>query len=73
MPAIGAQPVKSLFQRMSRIVREAADATGKRVRLVTEGEMTEVDKTVIERLADTLTRPDDAASDTASGVGRRRH
>ena len=53
--AIRAQPVKSLFQRMSRIVREAADATGKMVRFVTEGEMTEVDKTVIERLADPLT------------------
>lgn len=53
--AIRAQPVKSLFQRMSRIVREAADATAKSVRLITEGEMTEVDKTVIERLADPLT------------------
>ena len=53
--AIRAQPVKPLFQRMSRIVREVADATGKTVRLVTEGESTEVDKTVIERLADPLT------------------
>ena len=53
--AIRAQPVKSLFQRMSRIVREAANATGKTVRLVTDGESTEVDKTVIERLADPLT------------------
>jgi two-component system chemotaxis sensor kinase CheA len=52
---IRAQPVKSLFQRMSRIVREAGAATGKRVRLVTDGEGTEVDKTVIERLADPLT------------------
>jgi two-component system, chemotaxis family, sensor kinase CheA len=53
--AIRAQPVKALFQRMSRIVREAANATEKTVRLVTEGEATEVDKTVIERLADPLT------------------
>ena len=52
---IRAQPVKSLFQRMSRIVREASAAVGKDVRLVTEGEKTEVDKTVIERLADPLT------------------
>ncbi|MEO0864239.1 MAG: chemotaxis protein CheA, partial [Pseudomonadota bacterium] len=52
---IRAQPVKSLFQRMSRIVREASGAVGKDVRLVTEGENTEVDKTVIERLADPLT------------------
>jgi len=53
--AIRAQPVKPLFQRMSRIVRELTDATGKSVRLRTEGEATEVDRTVIERLADPLT------------------
>ena len=53
--AIRAQPVKSVFQRMPRLVREVADMTGKPVRLVTEGENTEVDKTVIERLADPLT------------------
>ncbi|MBC7736905.1 MAG: chemotaxis protein CheA [Candidatus Saccharibacteria bacterium] len=53
--AIRAQPVKSLFQRMSRIVREAADATGKLAELITIGEGTEVDKTVVERLADPLT------------------
>lgn len=52
---IRAQPVKSLFQRMSRIVRESSAAVGKDVRLHTEGEGTEVDKTVIERLADPLT------------------
>ncbi len=53
--AIRAQPVKPLFQRMSRIVREACDATGKKARLATVGDSTEVDKTVIERLADPLT------------------
>ncbi|HBM61023.1 MAG TPA: chemotaxis protein CheA [Citreicella sp.] len=53
--AIRAQPVKPLFQRMSRIVREASEATGKKARLVTVGDSTEVDKTVIERLADPLT------------------
>ena len=53
--AIRAQPVRPLFQRMSRIVREIADVTGKNVRLKTEGEGAEVDRTVIERLADPLT------------------
>jgi two-component system chemotaxis sensor kinase CheA len=53
--AIRAQPVRPLFQRMARIVREVADATGKSVRLKTEGESAEVDRTVIERLADPLT------------------
>ncbi|MDT0683861.1 chemotaxis protein CheA [Roseicyclus sp. F158] len=52
---IRAQPVKSLFQRMARIVREASASVDKRVRLVTEGEATEIDKTVIERLSDPLT------------------
>ncbi|WP_415405340.1 chemotaxis protein CheA [Tateyamaria sp. SN3-11] len=52
---IRAQPVKSLFQRMSRIVRESSAAVDKDVRLITDGETTEVDKTVIERLADPLT------------------
>ncbi|MBB3979298.1 two-component system chemotaxis sensor kinase CheA [Rhizobium azooxidifex] len=53
--AIRAQPVKPVFQRMSRIVREIADVTGKSVRLITEGENTEVDKTVIDKLAEPLT------------------
>jgi two-component system, chemotaxis family, sensor kinase CheA len=53
--AIRAQPVRSVFQRMPRLVRQVAAQTGKQVRLLTEGEATEVDKTVIERLADPLT------------------
>jgi len=50
-----AQPVRSVFQRMSRLVRELSVKTNKRVRLETFGEGTEVDKTVIERLSDPLT------------------
>ncbi len=50
-----AQPVGSVFQRMSRLVRELSVKTGKRVRLEMFGEATEVDKTVIERLSDPLT------------------
>lgn len=53
--AIRAQPVKSVFQRMPRLVRETASMTGKQVKLITEGEGTEVDKTVIERLSDPIT------------------
>ena len=53
--AIRAQPMKSVFQRMSRVVREVEVATGKQVNLVTDGESTEVDRTVIERLTDPLT------------------
>ncbi len=53
--AIRAQPVKPLFHRMSRIVREAADATGKQAKLTLAGEATEVDKALIEQLVDPLT------------------
>ena len=53
--AIRAQPVRGVFGRMPRLVRETAALVGKPVRLVTEGEGTEVDKTVIERLTDPLT------------------
>lgn len=53
--AIRAQPVKTVFQRMSRLAREIEAMTGKQSHLVTEGETTEVDRTVIERLTDPLT------------------
>ncbi|OYV56657.1 MAG: chemotaxis protein CheA [Acidocella sp. 21-58-7] len=53
--AIRAQPVRSVFQRMPRLVREVAAQTNKQVRLLMDGETTEVDKTVIERISDPLT------------------
>jgi two-component system chemotaxis sensor kinase CheA len=53
--AIRAQPVKSVFSRMPRLVRELAQKTGKGIRLETIGENTEIDKTVIEQLSDPLT------------------
>ena len=53
--AIRAQPVKSVFSRMSRLVREISSQLGKEVRLVISGEGAEIDKTVIEQLADPLT------------------
>ncbi len=53
--AIRAQPVRAVFARMPRLAREVAALTGKQVRLTSDGEGTEVDKTVIEHLADPLT------------------
>jgi two-component system chemotaxis sensor kinase CheA len=53
--AIRAQPVKSVFSRMPRLVRELASKTGKKIKLETVGENTEIDKTVIEQLSDPLT------------------
>ncbi|MDR3449174.1 MAG: chemotaxis protein CheA [Alphaproteobacteria bacterium] len=48
------QPVKSIFSRMPRIVRDISAQLGKEIRLETKGENTEVDKTVIEQLSDPL-------------------
>ncbi|KEQ02430.1 chemotaxis protein CheA [Pseudorhizobium pelagicum] len=47
-------PVTQLFSRFRRLVHDLANETGKVIELVTEGETTEVDKSVIERLADPM-------------------
>jgi two-component system chemotaxis sensor kinase CheA len=47
-------PVSTLFGRFRRLIHDLAIETGKAIELVTEGETTEVDKTVIERLFDPL-------------------
>jgi two-component system chemotaxis sensor kinase CheA len=52
--AVRTQPVKSVFARMPRLVRDLAVETGKNVRLLISGETTEVDKTVVEQLFDPL-------------------
>ncbi|MEL6582396.1 MAG: chemotaxis protein CheA [Pseudomonadota bacterium] len=53
--AIRAQPVKSVFSRLPRIVRDLSDKLGKPARLELSGEHTEVDSTVIEELTEPLT------------------
>lgn len=53
--SIRAQPIKPVFMRMSRVVREVCGSTGKKANLILEGEHTEVDTTVIEGLSDPLT------------------
>lgn len=50
-----AQPIRQAFSRVPRIVRELSAATGKQVNLVVEGEATEVDKSVIEKIGEPLT------------------
>lgn len=47
-------PVGTLFDRFRRLVHDLQRDTGKEIVLQTEGETTEMDKTVIERLADPL-------------------
>ncbi|WP_294198820.1 chemotaxis protein CheA [uncultured Sphingomonas sp.] len=47
-------PVSTLFGRFRRLIHDLARDTGKSIDLRTDGETTEVDKTVIERLFDPL-------------------
>ena len=48
------QPVGRLFQRFPRIVRDLARQLGKEVELVLEGEDTDLDRSLVEALADPL-------------------
>jgi two-component system, chemotaxis family, sensor kinase CheA len=47
-------PLKQTFQKMTRIVRDTSKTLGKEVQLHLRGENTEVDKTVLEKIADPL-------------------
>lgn len=74
--------VKSLFQKMPRVVRDISQNTGKKMELLLEGENTEIDKTIIEQLNDPLVHlvrnaadhgiefPAERASKGKSEVGR---
>ncbi|MEM6333452.1 MAG: chemotaxis protein CheA [Planctomycetota bacterium] len=48
------QPLAKLFDRYPRVIRDIARATEKKIDLVIEGKDTEVDKSVLEQLADPL-------------------
>jgi two-component system chemotaxis sensor kinase CheA len=48
-------PVKGVFERFNRLVRDASAQAGKLVTLEIHGEDTELDKTVVEKIADPLT------------------
>lgn len=47
-------PIGATFQKMARLVRDAAARLGKEIRLVLEGEETELDRTVVEEIGDPL-------------------
>jgi two-component system chemotaxis sensor kinase CheA len=48
-------PIGNAFSRFPRLIRDLAAATGKQAALHIEGEETELDKSVVERMADPLT------------------
>ena len=66
-------PVATLFDRYRRLVHDLQRDTGKKIELSTDGESTEMDKTVIERLADPLVHLVRNAADHGleSGEARR--
>jgi two-component system chemotaxis sensor kinase CheA len=47
-------PIRGAFQKMNRLVRDLAAKAGKPVRLVTRGEDTELDRTLVEEINDSL-------------------
>jgi two-component system, chemotaxis family, sensor kinase CheA len=47
-------PVGGLFQKMGRLVRDLCRKSGKQAELVTAGEDTELDRNIVEQLADPL-------------------
>lgn len=53
--SIRMMPISFVFSRFPRVVRDLAGKLNKQVELKTEGEATELDKGVIEKLADPLT------------------
>ncbi len=54
MMGIRMVPIGSLFGRFRRLIHDLSRDLGKEIELVTEGEDTELDKTMIEKLADPL-------------------
>jgi two-component system chemotaxis sensor kinase CheA len=47
-------PIRGTFQKMARLVRDLSGQVGKELRLVLEGEETELDRTLIEEIGDPL-------------------
>ena len=47
-------PIETLFRRFPRMVRDVANALGKTIKLEISGEETELDRTMVEQIADPL-------------------
>ena len=48
-------PMQTVFSRFPRMLRDLASKLGKKVELVTQGEATELDKSLVEKITDPLT------------------
>ena len=49
------QPIRNVWNAVPRVVRDLCQMTGKKVRVMMEGEQTELDKTVLEAIKDPIT------------------
>jgi len=47
-------PVRPIFQKMARLVRDLAKKSGRRIELTTSGKDTELDKSVVDKIGDPL-------------------
>ena len=47
-------PIRGLFKKMGRLVRDLAINTQKQVQLVLDGEETELDRNIVDKMADPL-------------------
>ena len=47
-------PVHGVFQKMARLVRDLSRKAGKNINFITSGEETELDRTVVDKIADPL-------------------
>ena len=47
-------PIAGVFQKMTRLVRDLAQKSGKQVNLITFGEETELDRNVVDKISDPL-------------------
>ena len=65
-------PIRATFQKMHRLVRDIAAEQRKQVKLVIEGEDTEVDRTIVEKLSDPLMHMIRNAVDHAIELPERR-
>ena len=48
-------PMSTVFSRFPRMLRDLANKLGKKINLVTQGEATELDKGLVEKITDPLT------------------
>jgi two-component system chemotaxis sensor kinase CheA len=64
--------IRATFQKMQRLVRDIAAKQNKQVRLILDGEETEVDRSIVEKLADPLMHMISNAVDHAIEIPDRR-